>query len=402
MTDFNHLRSICEKNSRISSAVIDGFLIYYAAAQDKLDKEADKLLLRYRHITKKMPKSWVNTLKSQYIAHRIFKKDGLLKKYLRHSALKKPDTEQMHFLLEQLHYSWRFSFSLITGNPARGFFNMEDILSGETFLLYSPGVADIYQTQKPLLWFNLLAFNGACWQTFGPIAYFRGFEPDDIFFFATELNPGLETEEDIIQDIEQNHIPYSMLFSGCGIPLVFTNNDQRVLLTAEYQVDRFHTAGAHFTTRKEGTVSQHKLKRWSHHPHFAIAYYDEPAKRLLLTSSTDRGFAALTQTLKQMGYAISSEADIRVNLAMLAVAEDILKKKIMPDRYAQLFEEEPEAKKQEELNRLNKFLALALPSINAGKEPDIEALAEQAGVDTATAGELLNTVISKAKKMRNR
>jgi hypothetical protein len=51
-------------------------------------------------------------------------------------------------------------------------------------------------------------FNGACWQTFGPVVPFRSFQPDDIFFFATELNLFIETEEDLMADVEENPFPY--------------------------------------------------------------------------------------------------------------------------------------------------------------------------------------------------
>lgn len=399
MTDFYHLSEVCKKNTKLSAGVVDDFLIYYAAKQNRLETVVNQLLSRYRHITRDMPKAWINTLKSQYIAHRIFKKDGLLRNYLHHSALKNLDKEEKYFLEQQLQYPWRFSFSAIAGKPADNFFNMEDVFSGDPFLLFSPGIADIEMQKKPGLWFNLIAFNGACWQTFGPIAYFKSFEPDDIFFFATEMHPHLESEEDILDDMEQNHIPYSMLFAGGDIPPVYNKNDRMVLATAEYQTDHFDTTHfvQDFRIDKKGTVCQLQLKQWNDHPHFAMAYYDEEKKSLLLTAATDRGFDNLSRTFIRLGYPVLPDPDIRVNLTMLAIAEKILKKKISPDRYAKLFEEKPDPKKQEELDKLNTLLNLALPEINSGRSPDIEALAKQAGVDAATAAQILEKVISRVK-----
>jgi len=95
---------------------------------------------------------------------------------------------------------------------------MEDVFSDQEFLLYSPGVTKTLEDQSIILWFNLISFNGACWQSFGPIGTYKSFEPDDIFFFATELNPEIADEQELLANLEENPIPYMMLLSGGNYP----------------------------------------------------------------------------------------------------------------------------------------------------------------------------------------
>jgi len=82
MEDFKSIRLICEENSKISSRVIDEFLLYYAAERKNLEYEMDQRFEAYKHITHKLQKEWTNRLKSQYIVHKVFKEDGLIKSYL--------------------------------------------------------------------------------------------------------------------------------------------------------------------------------------------------------------------------------------------------------------------------------------------------------------------------------
>ena len=400
MIDFKHLENICQKNSAMTRSLVDEFLIYYAAQRDRLDREMEQRLARYRHITRKFQQSWVNMLKAQYIAHRIFKEDGLIKKYLNHSELQRLDAPELNYLVEQAAHPWRFSFSVVTEAPAVDFYEMEDIFTGDPFLLYSPGVTRIFDEQPVALLFNLISFNGACWQSFGPIGAYQSFEPDDIFFFATELNPQIESEEDLVADVEKNPVPYMMLLAGGTFPPIFHKNDQIVQVIAAYDQDAFDVGGLDkdFKVEYAHAVYRLTLKRWGEHPHFSTAYYDENKKVLFLSSMTDRGFSALANRLNAYGYDLWNEPDIRVNPSMLTLTQDILKKKIQLNAYDALFTVKTSEKKQEKIDKLNNLLKLLLPEINAGREPDIEAMAREAGVDVKMAREMMHQ-INKMRKL---
>lgn len=75
-----------------------------------------------QHITKEFHNEWLNKLKAQYIAHKIFKKDGLIKSYLNHSVLRRLNQKEMKYLGFQAEHPWRFSFSVILDNPAENYY----------------------------------------------------------------------------------------------------------------------------------------------------------------------------------------------------------------------------------------------------------------------------------------
>lgn len=207
MKDLKTTRRISEDNSKMSAKVIDNFLLYSAADLINLEHEMNKRFKLYRHISRELKKELTNRLKAQYIIHKVFKKEGLLKSYLNHPAIRNLDIKERNWLKLHSEEAWKFSFSVIENNPAENFFVMKDVFSDEAFLLYSPGVAKTLEEQSVILWFNLISFNGACWQSFGPIGAYKSFEPDDIFFFATELNPEIASEQEILNNVELNPVP---------------------------------------------------------------------------------------------------------------------------------------------------------------------------------------------------
>ncbi len=85
---------------------------------------------------------------------------------------------------------------------------------------------------------------------------------------------------------------------------------------------------------------------------------------------------------------------------MLATAERIFNRKLELNPYEKLFTAESSPEVNEELEKMNLFLQLVLPAINAGKKPDVAALAKQAGVDVSLAEQLVANTMDKVKEMR--
>lgn len=402
--DFKEIKRICERNTVLSARVIDDFLLYYAAERDKLEPEMVRRFARFKHITGKFQKEWIARLKAQYISHKIFRHDGLIKGYLNHVALKKLGTEERNYLEIQAASPWRFSFSVIRGRLAEDFFEMEDVFTDERYLLYSPGMTRILDSQPAILWLNLIAYNGSCWQSYGPIGSYSSFEPDDVFFFATELNHDITGEEELLADLESNPVPYMMLLSGATTPLIYNKKDQLVHVTAEYPMDSMNTKilTRSFKTEFNDGVYRLSLKRWSIPPHFAQAYYNEIEKTVLLTSMTDRGFTALAKELNKYGYTFSTDPLLRVNLSMLTISSDILKRNIRINEYDDLFTKETPQSDQKVIDKLNRFMELVVPEINAGRQPDIDELALKAGLDKQTALDIFNHLKGRIDKMGNK
>lgn len=398
--DYAHIRQYCSHISKLTQHTIDDFLIHYGAQQDKLAREADEKLKPYKHITRKQDPGWEAFIKTQYIAFRIFKKDGLISRYLTHSGLKHLTAQEMSYLKHQSDTPWRFCFSEITGNPSDDFYEMEDILSGENFLLYSRGTTRTLQSGNRALWFNLLAFNGLCWQTFGPINGYKGFTADDIFFYATELNPSLQDEADIIQHIEDNPVPYMMLFSGSEMPIMINRNELVIFQQTEIDMDMPLPGKANlqkdFKSQEAGEVTLYNLKRWGGFPHFARFYHDRHKKILQLHAMTERGYQELTKKMKAAGLAVPYEADISVTMNMLTTAGSILKREIVLDEYGPLFQPETSPHEMEEIDDLNHLVQMIVTDLNAGREPNVTRLSKESGFDEQTVKE----IISKMQKVK--
>jgi hypothetical protein len=79
--------------------------------------------------------------------------------------------------------------------------------------------------------------------------------------------------------------------------------------------------------------------------------------------------------------------------------EKLFKRRPELHPYSRLFETKASPESEEFMTKLNKFMALALPYVNSDKEPDVDALAREAGVDPETARGLLMSAMKKIKEM---
>jgi len=402
MPDYNQLRDLCQNDSNISKAVIDEFLLYYAAKRDKLDREFETRISRFRDIEREMPSNWKGLIKAQFIGHRIFKEGGLINKYLNHTAIKELGKEEQNYLKKMANHHWRFSFSEVSDNPAPDFYEMEDVFTGEVYLLYSRSMSQILSEHPILLWFNLIGFNGSCWQTYGPVVSFKCFSPDDIFFYAAELNPVIESEADLTEDIDENPIRYMMLTAGSNYPLIESRGHEVVQVYGEGRSADFDIQKLKSEFKVEYAESVFKLSHpvWSEPPHSSEAYYVEESGVVSLTALTDRGYQEMSSLLKKHGVDVPSDPDIRIHLPMLTLMEKVFKKRPELHPYTRLFETKTSPESEAMMSKLNQFMALALPYINSGKEPDVDALAKEAGVDPMTARDLFQNAMDKIREMR--
>ena len=311
-------------------------------------------------------------------------------KYLNQAAIKSLPEGQLHYLELQSKNPWRFSYSVILNDPSPDFYEMQDVFTGEEFLLYSPGTTQTFETQNPHLWFNLIGFNGQCWQTYGLITGFNGFTEDDIFYFATELNPEIQDEQDLLEELERNPIPFILLLAGANYPRITSKQEGLEIAhwAAEDEIGELDTKpykdNFHIAWNKD--VYQMELKGWCENPHFATAFYDEKKKTLFRYALTEIGFEALTRAFSKLD--ISLDADTHVAMSMVMTTEKILNRKIKINPYERFFEKTVSQEDQKSTALMNKFMQLALPYFNEKREPDLEALAEEAGIDIENARSL--------------
>lgn len=394
----------CEKNTRIAKRVIDENLIYYAAAKAGLEKKMDELLKPFRHVARKLPTSAVNIFKSEYIAAQLFRRNGLLGRYIKHAEIRDLPQEEYQFLQHQLEHPWRFSYAIVKDSPAVDFYNMVDVFTTEEYLLYSPGMSQTLREMPATLWFNLLNFNGQCWQSFGVIQGFQSFTPNDIFFFATEIHLDLEDEGEMMRKIEDNPWPFFMLISGSRLPWVKNAGFKAVYHSAiddlaYLPVDKLKQV---FVVSWNEGVYELKSEAFSNLPHFAKAYFEESTQTLHRFAMTTEGFDQLTDELLKNGIAIDPEPLVEVGPSMLSTTEEILRRKIKLNPYEEMFASTPDADALEINNKLNRLLELALPFINEGKPYDISKLAAEADIEIDTAIQLLDQLTSRVQNLRDK
>jgi hypothetical protein len=402
MPDYKHLRECCENVREVSTRLIEDFLLYYSATWDKTDREFDNRFSRFKDIEMGMPSNWKKLIKAQYIAHRIFRSGGLITKYLNHSAIKNLTIDEQHFLRLMASNPWKFSFSEIRANPEPDFYEMEDVFTGEVYLLYSQSMSQILEENQVLIWFNLISFNGSCWQTYGPIINFKCFNADDIFFYATEINPAIDSDAALVKDLDEHPIRYMMLITGANYPLIQSRGYEVVQATSEIHTEKLDVQELKKNFKVEYSASVFRLshKEWSEPPHFAEVYYGEQSGKLFLSALTDAGYLQLSRILNGFGINFPADPDIRVHLPMLTVIEKLFKRRPDLNPYAKLFEIKPTVESEEMTAKLNKFLSLVLPYVNAGEEPDLDLLAKEANVSTAEARDLLQQSRAIVKSMR--
>ncbi len=253
-----------------------------------------------------------------------------------------------------------------------------------------------------MLWFNLIGFNGYCWQTYGPVTGFQSFGADDIFFYASEMNSSIESASDLMKDLENNPVPYMMLMTGSAYPLVQSRGFEvlHVVGEADSAVFDMQTLKKKFKIEYAWGVFRISDKILSGPPHFSEAFYDEAREIMLLSTLTDQGYMKMAKKLNAHGFNLPADPDIRLHLPMLTVTNKLLKKDLQINPYSQLFETKPSPEKEASMKKLNEFLSLALADINAGKEPDVAAMAKKAGINPEIARDLLKKSMNKIKQLR--
>lgn len=403
MMDFDLLKRACEANSEISEKVIDEFIMYYAAAKDGVGKEAETHLRKYRHVDLSFQPGLANMLKAQYIVHKIFKKGGLIQKYINQAEIKRRSPKEQEFLRHQLNHPWRFSFSKIIDSPSPDFFLMEDAFTGERFLLYSRNVTSTLKETPVMLWFNLIAYNGACWQSYGPIIGYVSFDDDDIFFFGTELNTSISDDDDLVADIENNPVPYMLLLTGSRYPQTMNKKDELVQCFAEHDLvseadmSQWTTS---FKVEYNKGVYRLGLKKWDVPPHFAVAYYDEKQKKISLHGMTDRGFQKLTGALGRHGIVVSAEPQLRVRPSMLATAGKILKRRVRIHSFESLFEKNEPVENNDVINRMNALIGRILPDLNSGRTPDLEKISKEFDLEYESVKTVISHMMDRMQSLR--
>lgn len=393
--DFQKLKRFCESQSALSNRVIDELLIYLVAEQSGLDGEFDRQVERYGPAAARLQGPNLNLLKTQYIGQRIFRKGGLLERYLQHPALARLQVAERQFLEHQLTHPWRLCFAEIQERHPGNFFTMWDVFGQESFLLYSPGMGETLKTQTVWTWNLLVQDNGSCCQCFGPIVPFRSFTDDDLFYFAQQYEPAIQSEADLVEDLNEHPLAYMMLMAYCEFPVIVTRGFEMVFNKAVWEdvsLEGWKRPSGLQRQEKNG-IELMELPDIGSFPHYAKAYYDRSGRLLTLTAMTDEGFKGLCDLFADAGLHVIPYPDVRLHNSMVIAIQDILgRSPSIYYPYGQLFEPETPAddnqkKAVAELKELMNYLNRAW---NAGQRDfSVDELARRFQLDPRTVDSVL-------------
>ena len=87
---------------------------------------------------------------------------------------------------------------------------------------------------------------------------------------------------------------------------------------------------------------------------------------------------------------------------MLTFIKDVLNKDITLTPHAHLFEKTPEPEEAAMVDNLNVALKMALPYVNSGVAPDLDAIAKESGLPVETVTDLLQHVIGRVEKLKKK
>ncbi|MCB9246978.1 MAG: hypothetical protein H6606_11190 [Flavobacteriales bacterium] len=402
MTDFTKLKAHCTVHSKKSSRVNDNFLMDFLAPKDQMSKNIDRALRRYKHIVEQMPRDFFPTVSAEYIIGKGVVKDGLINKYMDHPHIRRLDPEDREFLEFQQQNPWRYVFGRIADRPEREFFVLRDEFRDDEYLLYSPSMEAYCKAgHEHSLYFLLLGFNGACWQTYGLIAPYRSFDAGDVFVYGTEVFPEIEDDESFMDAVHRDPMPFFMLSVGQELPIVMNGEDEIRHYVSETEIPEFDSnkLSPNFTVQWNENVYRLSIKKWSQFPHYASAYYNEETDELCRYALTKRAFDSLSRKLIDCGLDLTPQEDYSLGLSMQQTIEKILKRKIRVNDYEAYFPEMPESTAQDvHIEQMNAFLNELIPYINSGKTPDIPALANAYSIDVESAKSIYKNLKDKFSK----
>ena len=404
MLDFAKIKIVCENSSRILKSVVDEFLLYYIGEKEGQIKRLGQQFRPFKEVLSKVEEGWVRSLISQLLAFELLKKDGRAAKLFNLPLVQKRSAEELDYLKFQIDHPWRFVFGSIEDYQLNDMYVMKDVISQEKFLLYSPGISESNAEigyELPL-WFLLIGFNGECYQTYGPLAYFKGIQPFDLFYFAKLIKPDIVFQNEVQDVIDSNPVTFSMLFfAGAGIPVTYHKKDMVVFNKSEYHIKDFaiEKYEKDFLIEKKHPIYMLSLKRWHSFPHFAKCFYHTQKNLFIITSMTKRGYDSLISTLNKQGNEFPSSPEILATPAMLSIAKKVLNVEIEMNPYEKHFATKPSPQTQEELDRINLFLKNLIERLNKKEDYDIAQLAFMAGIDVENAKKIAKDLIKKINGM---
>jgi len=388
------IKEHCDNDSILTSRLIDNDILDYSNWKDNTAEKFNHQLLKHVKAARELPESTINFLRAQHMAFQVFKKNGLIRKYLKKGVYDHKSKAEKAFLQNFVEHPLQFTFCIILENLGDDFYIMGDLFTDAEMLVYSPGVTrtlkDTNQTARS--WLLMVYNNGLCYQSYGPIIYFKSLGLDDFFYFGMVKNRNISTPENLAVDLNKDPLPYCLLMNFSEIPIMVSRGHATAIIFSISEVSSMNMKDLEkdFIIEYKKGIYRLSLKSLEIFPHFAKAYYDKENEELHLHTMTIEAYDSMVESFQKYGHPVYYEPDFILNTIIGTITKTILGKKVKIDEFEDLFEKREKASptEQKQLDDINTFLRLLMTELNEKRKPDLQKLAKEAGISIDTALDL--------------
>jgi hypothetical protein len=354
---------------------------------------------RYANVAGDLPAEWHMRTSSQYVAERVFGSGAVLLRCMHaiSNSLEDPTRALFHSFID---VPWRYSLFAVKEKVADTVFQIHDYGIGEAPLLQSASLESLHK-KGLALFLTLLFNNGLCYQTYGPLHSFRGFQPDDFVSLSRMIQPRAFTKGGVGAAIARNPIPFLLLsrwsetppVTHGGRPVEFCFHSTR---STRFDADSV-AASLGATLDRKGDVSRLSLPAQGNPFNFAHVYHDAHSGEVAVHTTGMNYYEAIRRVLSP-DIQLPQSPDWRATANMCAVISLMHHKEQPGERWAKLFDAMEEPGQESGLEALNAFAAEMTDCSNRGLPFDLEEAERRFGVPLDDAKEMHKVLARTAQR----
>ncbi|MCY4484425.1 MAG: hypothetical protein OXC12_16265 [Spirochaetaceae bacterium] len=348
-------------------------------------------LRRLRAVANELPDWWHDAATPQVQAAAIMRQPLLMRKFRTHAADLLAPAER-NLLRHFGRHPWFWSLLSVT-KPLRGdFCRMNDHLSsGNELLMYSPAITGLYR-EGSRLFFTLSFWNGMCCQTFGPLHYFRGYEPFDFAYLARALLPEVLRTQGLEAVVAAKPAHFLLLNRWAETPPLAHSGGTLHVCAHEARLDTFAISKNHpgleiRGENREKGILKASLKGSNPPMECADVYHDRPRRRLVVVTSALEDYLEIARLLRDQ-VDLPDEPDWYASMNMVVAATTIAGKEHPALAYERQLEPAPDRDADAALKPVNAFIKELVRCRNVGEEYSLDELATRFGMTMETAREV--------------
>ena len=355
---------------------------------------------RLRSVADDLPDWWHTAAEEQVQAAAVMRRAQHVRKF-RSQTGDLLSADERHLLRHFGMHPWFWSLLSVT-EPVRGdFHRVADHLSGRELLMYSPALTTTFREGARLV-LTVSFWNGVCCQTYGPLHYFRGYEPFDFIYLAKSLLPDILRNQGLEAVVAARPAHFLLLSRWAEVPPVAHSGHVLHVCVHEARVDTFpvgeyaHALEIRGENRERGILKA-SLKESSPPIECADIYHDRPRRRLVVVATTLQDYREIARLLRDL-VDLPDEPEWYASMNMVTAASLIGAKEHPALACERLLEPSQAQPTEAALKPINAFMQELVRCRNFGEEYSLGELASRFGVTMETARELEASVKQLGKR----